>query len=192
MFKVSTTPKTLSVRHSYIEYAKNLLEENTSLTGKRAYTLKFGQICNEDGSIYIDYKLYKKILSLYFIKAGVKLINGHNFNLGSGLGYLFIMRQGRNPANKPRLNKGESFKYKKDLEAAGKEVTKDNWKIYYTDEEFVRTNWSKVTYTSNILFYKFSPANGQPGKGFKQLMSKTIAGNPSLLALYPYIPYKEK
>jgi len=190
--KIATTPKTLSVKDSYLEYSKKLLNENTTLTAKRFYGSPYGKIFNEDGSLYIDYNLYKKILSLIYIKAGVKLIQGRNFNLGSALGYIFIMRQGRNPASKPRLNKGESFKYKKELEAQGKEVTKDNWKIYYTDEEFTRTNWSKVSFTRNILFYKFSPANGQPGKGFKQTMSRAISANPNLLINYPYIPYKAK
>jgi hypothetical protein len=190
--KIATIPKTLSAKDSYIEYSKKLLNENSTLTAKRAFGLVYGKVFNEDGSIYIDYNLYKKILSLIYIKAGVKLIQGRNFNLGSALGYIFIMRQGRNPTSKPRLNKGESFKYKKELEASGKEITKDNWKIYYTDEEFTRTNWSKVSYTRNILFYKFSPANGQPGKGFKQTMSRAISSNSNLLINYPYIPYKAK
>lgn len=192
MSKIATPPKTLSTRDSYHEYSKKLLSENSNLIGKRAFSLQYGKILNEDNSIYIDYNTYKKILSLIYIKVGVKLIEGRNFNLEARLGYIFIMRQGRNPASKPRLNKGESFKYKKQLELEGKEITKDNWKIYYTDEEFTRTNWSKVNYTRNILFYKFSPANGQPGKGFKQIMSRAISSNPNLLINYPYIPYKEK
>jgi len=190
--KIATIPKTLSAKDSYKEYSKKLLSENSTLIAKRAYGLVYGKIFNEDGTLYIDYNQYKKILSLIYIKAGVKLIQGRNFNLGSALGYIFIMRQGRNPLLKPRLNKGESFKYKRQLEAEGKEVTKDNWKIFYTDEEFVRTNWSKVSYTRNISFYKFSAAGGQPGKGFKQTMSRAVSSNPSLLINYPYIPFKVK
>lgn len=192
MSKVSTPPKTLSVADSYQVYAKELIEENPTLKGERAYKLTFGRVLNEDGTIYIDYKQYKKILSLYFIKAGVKLINGYNLDLESGLGSIFIMRQGRNPATKPRLNKGESFKMKKQWEAEGKEITKDNWKIYYTDEEFTRTVWFKPSFVRNLTFYKFSPANGQPGKGFKQTMSRAISSKPSLLALYPFVPYQLK
>ncbi len=193
MSKVATKPKTFTAIQSYEFYSQKLIAENTTLRGERAYKLKYGKIFNEDGSLYTSYNLYKQILSLYFIKCGVKLIDGFNLNLEHGLGYVFIMRQERNPASKPRLNKGESFKRKKDMEAAGEEITRDNWKIYYTDEEFTRTNWLKpLSFIRNIEFYKFAPAGGQAGKGFRNLMSRTISSNPNLLINYPFVPYKFK
>lgn len=192
MSKVATIPKTLSTIHSYNEYSKELISNNSTLQGKRSHKLQFGTILNEDGTLYINYPLYKKGLSLYFIKAGVKLINGGSLDLEHGLGHVYIMRQGRNPAFKPRLNRGESFKLRKEFIAEGKELTADNWKVYYTDEEFTRTQWFKPSFVKNLTFYKFSPANGQPGKGFKQTMSRAISSKPNLLALYPYMPYKRK
>ncbi len=193
MSKVATTPKTFTAIQSYDQYSKTLIVENTKLRGERAYKLKYGKVYNEDGTLYIDYHLYKKILSLYFIKAGVKMIEGFNLNLEHGLGYLYIMRQERNPASKPRLNKGESFRLKKQLEEKGG-IEGDNWKVYYTDDEFTRTNWFKPysDFIRNIEFYKFAPAGGQAGKGFKQLMSRTISSNPNLVINYPFVPYKYK
>lgn len=192
MSKIATKPATLTAIQSYDEYSRSLLENNISLRGERAYRLTFGKIYNEDGSLYISYKIYKKILSLYFIKCGIKLIGGYSINLLSGLGALYLMRQGRNPSAKPRLNRGESFKLKRQMEEDKEEITKDNWKVYYTDDEFMRTNWHKPSFVKNLIFYKFCPAGGQPGKGFKQTMSRTISSNPSLLALYPFVLYKEK
>jgi hypothetical protein len=192
MSKVATKPRTLTAVQSYDDYSKKLIATNASLRGKRAYKLTFGEVYNEDGTLYISYPTYKKILSLYFIKAGVKLINGYAVDLEHGLGHIFIMRQGRNPAIKPRLNKGESFKLKKQWEVEGKEITADNWKVYYMDEEFTRTNWFKPSFIKNLIFYKFSPAAGQPGKGFKQTMSRAISSKPSLLSLYPFVSYQSK
>lgn len=191
MSKVSTKPKTLTVRDSYNQYAKDLLELNDTYTYRYANESSYGKILDASGKEVFSYKLYKKILALYYIKAAVKIIRGYAFDLGAGLGNIFLMRQGRNPLSKPRLNKGESFRLKRMMEAEGKEITKDNWKIYYTDEEFTKTAWFKPSYIKHLKFYKFAPSGGQAGKGFKQTMSKAITGNPSLLALYPFVPYRK-
>lgn len=188
----STPPKTIGIMEVYNNYAKELLLANPTYTSERAFESAVGRIFDENEKEYITYKSYKNILALYYIKAGIKLIHGYALNLYSQLGNLFIMRQGRDPSAPLRLNRGESFKLKKQLEKEGKEVTKDNWRVYYTDEEFTRTNWHKPSFVPNIRFYGFKPAGGQPGKGFRALMSREISSNPRLLALYPYLPYKVK
>lgn len=190
MSKVATKPKTFSAIQSYHAYAEKLLREDLSLKGVRAYNQKYGKILKEDGTIYIDYKRYRKILSLYFIKAGIKLIQGYTVDLLHQLGHLYILRIGRSP-NKLRLNRVASFNKLKELKASGKlDIKPEDWRTYYTDDEYIRLKWFKPSYIRNIKFYTFSPANGQPGKGFKQTMSRTISSNPSLLALYPFVPYK--
>jgi len=190
MSKIATKPKTLGIKDSYEEYSKQVLIDNPTFTKERAYKLSNGKIYREDGSLYVSYKEYRNILALYYIKAGIKLIHGYTLDLLCNLGNIFIMRQGRNPSIKPRMNKGESFKRKRTMEAKGEEITKDNWKVFYTDEEFTRTNWFKHSYIKHITFYKFLPAGGQTGKGFRNIMSRTINSNPSLLAVYPFVPYK--
>lgn len=190
VIKIATKPKTFGVRDAYLDYAESVLVAHPELKGSRAYSLTNGVIKRVDGTVYTDYKIFRKIISLYYIKAGVRLINGYTLDLGSGLGDVFLLRQERNPLSKPRLNRGESFKLKKLLKEKGQEVTKDNWKVYYTDDEFIKTAWFRPSFVRNLEFYKFSPANGQPGKGFKQLMSRTVTSNPNMLILYPFLPYK--
>lgn len=188
--KHSTKPKIFSVRHSYEDYGKKLIREDLSLKGKRDNGVANGIITKEDGSIYITYKLYKKILAAFFIKAAAKLLNGYAIDLLNGLGDLYICRIGRNPNNQ-KLNKGESYKLRKQLKATNT-LTDDNWKIYYTDDEYIRLKWHKPSNIHNIMFYTFSPAGGQSGKGFRQLMSRSIVATPTLKALYPFIPYKPR
>lgn len=188
MSKVSTKPKTFGQIQSYAFYINKLLKEDLSLRGYRAYNQPYGRIITEDNKIKIDYPTYKKILALYYIKAGVKLINGYTVDLMHNLGCLFILRRQRNPAN-PRLDRVISSRKYKELKASGKPFTNTDWMTFYTDDEYIRIKWAKAHYHRNIRFYKFSPANGQAGKGFKQIMSRAISSNKSLLALYPFIPY---
>jgi len=192
MSKVSTPPKTLSVRDAYIDYADRVILANPNYTFRRSSNITKGTIFTENGTFYMDYKEYKNILSLYYIKAGVSIIKGYAFNLNAGLGNIFLMRQGRDPSVKPKLNRGESFKIKKELDMKGVDTTNGCWKVFYTDTEFTRTQWHRIAFVRNITFYKFAPAGGQPGKGFKQTMSKAITANPKLLILYPFVPYTQK
>lgn len=188
--KIATKPKTFGPIQSYTYFVTTLLKERLDLKGKRAFNQQYGIVSEESGKVYIDYKLYKKILSLYFMKAGARLINGYTVDLLNTLGCLFILRIGRNPENL-RLNRTDSFKKLKQLKATGRtDIRQEEWKSYYTDDEYIRLKWFKPSFVRNIKFYTFSPANGQPGKGFKQLMSRTISSNPRLLALYPFVPYK--
>lgn len=189
MSKVATKPKTFTAVDSYNFYSEKLLKENLDLKGVRAYGRKYGKILKEDNTIYIDYPTYKKILALYFIKAGIKLIHGYTLDLLHQLGCLFILRIGRNPANLT-LNRVESFRRRKELKAQGRvDIKPEEWRTYYTDDEYVRLKWFKPSFVRNIKFYTFAPAGGQPGKGFKQLMSRSISSNRSLLSLYPFVPY---
>lgn len=189
MSKIATKPKTFSVQDSYEEYTKKLISKNPFLVGKRKYSIANGEVTYSiDNKLYIDYKKYKRVIASFCIKAAIRLLNGYTIDLLNGLGYLYICRIGRNP-NNPKLNKGESYKLKKELTAAGT-VTDDNWKVFYTDDEYIRLKWSKTSYIRNLLFYTFTPAGGQVGKGFRQQMSRAITANPSFKALYPFIPYK--
>ena len=115
MLKVATKPKTFGIRDSYKFLVNKVLTANPTFTTKKANDFTRGIIYKEDGSLFIDYATFKDILKLYYIKAGVRLINGYSFSLGSGLGDIYIARQGRNPEVKPRLNRGESFKLRKKL-----------------------------------------------------------------------------
>lgn len=191
MEKIATKPKVFGIKDLYSNYVDTLLKNNPTFTTKTAFYVPKGIVYKEDGTKYIDYNTFKDITRLYYIKAGVNLINGQAFELGLALGNIFILRKGRNPLLKPRLNRGESFKLRKSMKAKGEEITKDNWKIFYVDEEYTTIAWHKPAGTKNIGFYKFSSANGQAGKGFKQIMSKSIFSNPRLLAFYPFVPYKK-
>jgi hypothetical protein len=179
----------VSTLDSYNSYVKKLLVDNIGFKAKSKGIYKYAEVYKEDGSLYISYKLYKKIVSLFNIKAGIKLIHGYHIHVPP-LGYLYIGIHKRSVV-KPRLNRGESFKLRKQLEAEGT-LTKENWLVYYTDDDYIKLTWFKQAAIRNIIYYKFLPAGGQPNKGFRQIMSREISSNPNLKALYPFIDKKEK
>lgn len=175
---------TISTEDTYNAYIKKKIGE-----GLKYSHAKKKKILSIENKEYMTYKLYKEVISLFSTLAGEKLIKGYSIDI-SPLGNIYIARIKRN-FNKPRLNRPESFKLRKELKVSG-ELTKENWRIYYTDDEFIKLMWHQTSATRNIIFYQFKPAGGQPGKGFRSTMSREINSNPNLKALYPYIDNNKK
>lgn len=193
--KVSTKPATLSVHHMYALYANRLLATGKYIgkrTAKYTWSIPNNAIFDkETGKEVMNYKLFKRVIALYNLYAGESLIKGYTLNLLNGLGNIFIARKERDP-NIQSLNQHESRKLYAKLKEEGT-LTKHNWKVFYTDNEFITTVWHKERKSlRNILFYKFVPAGGQPGKGFRAKVSKSIFANPMLKGLYPFIPHTSR
>lgn len=190
MSKVSQKLPTVSVIQMYNMYIKELLKNNPDYTGKNYQYISNGQIIDElTGKVVINYTQFKAIIAAFNKKAALKIIKGFTLDLGPNLGNMFMARVER-PAKSSAINMKESLALRKRLLAEGK-LTSTNWKVPYTDDEFIMLQWHKGHHRlPNINFYKFKTAGGQPGKGFRYQISSANLQNPHLKALYPFIPCK--
>lgn len=188
MSKVSQKPPTVSVLQMYYMYAKGLLGKEPTYKAKAWKYITDGQVIDEmTGKVVIDYPTFKKVLATFNKKIGEKLIKGYAFDVGHGLGDLFMVRVERS-STCSGINRSESFKLRKKLKEEGK-LTDTNWKVPYTDDEFIMLMWHKGNQKApNAHLYKFKTAGGQPGRGFKHQISSANMRNPHLKALYPYLP----
>ena len=96
-------------------------------------------------------------------------MKGKEFAFGSNLSTLSIIRKKRDPRS-PRIDWGESNKYKKELLEEGQELynptTGDGikWHIYYTDEFYCKYYWRKgKCKIPNKSVYRFDATRGVKG-----------------------------
>jgi hypothetical protein len=97
------------------------------------------------------------------------LLEGKEFNMGYNLSTLSIVRKDRDPRN-PRVDWGESNKYKADLLSEGQELYDNEtgegvkWHIYYTDGEYLKYYWRKgKCKVKNKSVYRFDATRGVKG-----------------------------
>ena len=95
--------------------------------------------------------------------------DGKEFNMGSNLSTLSIIRRERDPRS-PRINWGESNKYKKELLEESKNLYDsktgkgENWYIYYTDPFYCKYYWRKgKCVIKNKSVYRFDATRGVKG-----------------------------
>ncbi len=189
MTKIATKLGTVSAKDMYQSFVDQLLKDKPLFKARIWKNIPRGEIYDDKGNTYITYNQYKAILSAYNKKAADRLIKGYTLDLMNGLGNLFAARVERGAKN-TRLNIAASLKLKKRYEEEGK-LTKDNWKVPYTDDDFMGIIWHKGNgLLNNISLYKFKTAGGQPGKGFRQHFSKFIQNNEYIKGIYPYLPSK--
>ena len=112
----------------------------------------FTDICHEFNMMIIDY-----------------ILEGKEFNMGNNLSTLSIIRRDRDPRS-PRLDWGESNKYKKQLLEEGQllynaETGKGvKWHIYHTDEFYCKYYWRKgKCKIKNKSVYRFDATRGIKG-----------------------------
>lgn len=184
--KVSTTPNNFSTEHIYRFYVESLLIDHPTWTSKRKGHIAKGEVFNEEGKLVISYKTFKTVLAAVNTTFGEKLIKGYVMDLLNKLGDLYIARIERNP-NNLKLNYLESKRLKKKLAEEGEELTETNWRVYYTDDEYIRLKHHKPGFLRNLRFYHFKTAGGQ--NGYRRKMSRDIQATPTLKALYPLIRY---
>ena len=135
-----------------------------------SYTLK---------NIYIDYQneyndnidkaTYTNIVQEFNMMIMDYILEGKEFNMGNNLSTLSIIRRDRDPRS-PRLDWGESNKYKKELLEEGQNLYNSEtdkgvkWHIYHTDEFYCRYYWRKgKCKVKNKSVYRFDATRGIKG-----------------------------
>ena len=118
---------------------------------------------------YIDKKLFRDICEEFNINIIDSVLGGDEFNMGNNLSSLSIVRVDRDPRS-PRVDWGESNKYRKELEEEGKSLYDHEtgkgikWHIYYTDRFYCKYYWKKgKCRISNKSVYRFVPTRGVKG-----------------------------
>ena len=127
------------------------------------------------GKVEIKYMTAKEedILSNQsYIKKGTvmdKLLEGKEFNMGNHLSTLSIVRRDRDPRS-PRIDWGESNKYKQELLEEGQELYNSEinkgvkWHVYHTDEFYCKYYWRKgKCKVPNKSVYRFDATRGIKG-----------------------------
>ena len=112
----------------------------------------FTAICHEFNMLILDY-----------------ILDGKSFNMGNNLSSLSIIRRERDPRS-PRIDWGESNKYKKELLEEGQDLY-DNitgkgvkWHIYHTDSFYCKYYWNKgKCKVKNKSVYRFDATRGVKG-----------------------------
>jgi hypothetical protein len=187
MSKVPSKIKLYSTEDMYNLWLENHLRDNPTHTAKRCRSIDRGQVLDEKGKVVFTYFKFKEILKIHNKLVGENIIKGKTYDLGNSLGNIFIARIERNSKGQ-RMNRGESFKLRKKLKEAGT-LTKDNWKVYYLDDDYCSLTWHKnLRHHRNVHLYSFKTAGGQPGKGFRQQMTRTINFHPEYKGFYPFLP----
>ena len=117
----------------------------------------------------VDKKLFRDICEEFNITIMSKILDGAEFNMGNNLSSLSITRVERDPRS-PRVDWGESNKYKQELLDKGKDLynlntsTGNKWHVYYTDSFYCKYYWKKgKCRVSNKSVYRFTPTRGLKG-----------------------------
>lgn len=200
MSKISTKPKMVSAVDMYYKYIQEkFLSQNTPelkiyKTKTYRHYISSGVVVEAATSkVVFDYGVFKDILSAFNKAAQDKLIAGQALKLGYGLGDIFMARIER-PPQSTRLNQLESRKLYLQRKQDGT-LTNENWKVFYTDDDYVATIWHKGNgRLRNVHLYKFKTATGKNKSspdGFSARISKAHKANQHLKVRYPYLPCKE-
>ena len=117
----------------------------------------------------IDKSLFKDICEEFNIMIMDYILDGKEFNMGNNLSTLSIIRRDRDPSS-PRLDWGESNKYKKELLEEGQKLYDSEtgegikWHIYHTDEFYCKYYWRKgKCKIKNKSVYRFDATRGIKG-----------------------------
>ena len=117
----------------------------------------------------IDSKLFRDICSEFNMIIFDYILEGKEFNMGNNLSTLSIIRRERDPRS-PRIDWGESNKYKKELILEGKKLYDsntgkgENWYIYHTDPFYCKYYWRKgKCVIKNKSVYRFDATRGLKG-----------------------------
>ena len=117
----------------------------------------------------VDKKIFRNICEEFNMNIIDDILEGSTFNMGSNLSTLSIVRKERDPRN-PKVDWGESNKYKQELIEQGKELYNAEtgkgikWHIYYTDDYYCKFYWRKSKCKiPNKSVYRFDATRGIKG-----------------------------
>lgn len=115
----------------------------------------------------VTYTLYKHILSEFFKKVSIEILDGATFGMGHKLGTVRIRKIERNP-DFPSIDWGETRK----LNASGEKGF-----VYFTDDHWFRWSWEKSKAPlKNKSVYRFSPTAGKNGN--KKMLVRKLKTDP--------------
>ena len=124
---------------------------------------------NQEYNTNINSNLFRDICSEFNIMIINYVLEGKEFNMGNNLSTLSIVRKDRDPRS-PRIDWGESNKYKKELLKEGKDLYNSEtgkgikWHIYHTDSFYCKYYWRKgKCKVSNKSVYRFHATRGIKG-----------------------------
>jgi hypothetical protein len=129
--------------------------------------------------IYVDYQneynddinktIFTDIVHQFNMMIMDYILEGKEFNMGNNLSTLSIVRRDRDPRS-PRIDWGESNKYKKELLEEGQNLYNSEtgegikWYIYHTDEFYCKYYWRKgKCKVPNKSVYRFDATRGIKG-----------------------------
>jgi len=118
---------------------------------------------------YIDKSIFSDICHTFNMGIIEYVLEGKKFNMGNNLSTISIIRRDRDPRS-PRIDWGESNKYKKELLDKGEEIYDHvtelgtKWFIYHTDEFYCKYYWNKgKCKVPNKSVYRFDATRGLKG-----------------------------
>ena len=124
---------------------------------------------NQEYNTNINSNLFRDICSEFNIMIINYVLEGKEFNMGNNLSTISIIRKDRDPRS-PRIDWGESNKYKKELLKEGKDLYNSEtgkgikWNIYHTDSFYCKYYWRKgKCKVSNKSVYRFDATRGIKG-----------------------------
>jgi len=127
----------------------------------------YNSYVDEKGSI--DKSLFKNICSEFNVMIMEYILEGKEFNMGHNLSTVSVVRKERDPRS-PRVDWGESNKYKKELITDGEELYDAEtgkgikWHIYHTDSFYCKFYWRKGKCSvPNKSVYRFDATRGVKG-----------------------------
>ena len=157
-----------------------------------SYTLRdIYKIYSAEAKKPVDSLTFRNICSEFNIGIMDYILEGKEFNLGNNLSTISISRQDRDPRN-PRIDWGESNKYRKELLAEGKDIYDastgkgEQWFIYHTDPFYCKFYWNKGRCkVKNKSVYRFDATRGI--KGNKEKLIKLLKEDD-----LAYLKFKKK
>ena len=133
------------------------------------YTFKdiYNDYVKEYGDI--DKAIFADICHTFNIGIIDYILDGKTFNMGNNLSTISLVRRERDPRS-PRVDWGESNKYKQELLDNGEEIYDHitelgkKWFIYHTDEFYCKYYWNKgKCKIPNKSVYRFDATRGLKG-----------------------------
>tara|TARA_R110000787_G_scaffold82543_9_gene178386 strand:- start:882 stop:1355 length:474 start_codon:yes stop_codon:yes gene_type:complete len=131
----------------------------------------FSDIYNSyvDQNGHIARAIFNDICHTFNIGIMDYILDGNTFNMGHNLSTISITRRERDPRS-PRIDWGESNKYKKELVVEGEPLydsiteTGTKWHIYHTDLFYCKYYWRKgKCKIPNKSVYRFDATRGIKG-----------------------------
>lgn len=182
-------PKQHSIKDIYAAYVDKLLKAHPTWWGKYEKSLRRKNCyiyAKEDGKVVLkmSWQIWKEIIETFYYKAKQSIIEGETLKMGM-VGKIRGARIQRD-YTKPVVDWHATFTMK--IPGADGKFKK----IFRTEEDYCRIEWSKLKMIPNETSYHFQAAskNTVNKKGFKAEFVQALQADPMLKYRYKYYPLK--